>query len=256
MNRIDKTLKEKDNILSIYFTAGYPHLKSTTEIIKNLVSAGTDMIEIGLPFSDPLADGETIQMSSKIALDNGMSTKILFDQLKGIRNHVNIPLIIMGYFNPIFQFGVEEFCKKCNEIGIDGLIIPDLPIDIYFSKYKLIFEKNQLQNIFLITPQTSDERIDYIDKNSGGFIYVVSSSSITGSTNKFNENSLNYFRRLEKMRLSTPKIIGFGISNNENFSIASKYSKGCIVGSAFIKFLKSNGINSIKIFVDEIKNVN
>lgn len=256
MNRIDKTLKEKDNILSIYFTAGYPHLKSTTEIIKNLVSAGTDMIEIGLPFSDPLADGETIQMSSKIALDNGMSTKILFDQLKGIRNHVNIPLIIMGYFNPIFQFGVEEFCKKCNEIGIDGLIIPDLPIDIYFSKYKLIFEKNQLQNIFLITPQTSDERIDYIDKNSGGFIYVVSSSSITGSTNKFNENSLNYFRRLEKMRLSTPKIIGFGISNNENFSIASKYSKGCIVGSAFIKYLKINGINSIKMFVDEIKNVN
>ena len=222
MNRIDKTLKEKDNILSIYFTAGYPHLKSTTEIIKNLVSAGTDMIEIGLPFSDPLADGETIQMSSKIALDNGMSTKILFDQLKGIRNHVNIPLIIMGYFNPIFQFGVEEFCKKCNEIGIDGLIIPDLPIDIYLTKYKPIFEKNQLQNIFLITPQTSEERIEYIDKNSGGFIYVVSSSSITGSTNKFNENSLNYFRRLEKMRLSTPKIIGFGISNNENFSIASK----------------------------------
>ena len=256
MNRIDKTLKEKDNILSIYFTAGYPHLKSTTEIIKNLVSAGTDMIEIGLPFSDPLADGETIQMSSKIALDNGMSTKILFDQLKGIRNHVNIPLIIMGYFNPIFQFGVEEFCKKCNEIGIDGLIIPDLPIDIYLSKYKLIFEKNQLQNIFLITPQTSDERIKYIDKNSAGFIYVVSSSSITGSTNKFNENSLNYFRRLEKMRLSTPKIIGFGISNNENFSIASKYSKGCIVGSAFIKYLKSNGINSIKMFVDKIKNVN
>ena len=256
MNRIDKTLKEKDNILSIYFTAGYPHLKSTTEIIKNLVSAGTDMIEIGLPFSDPLADGETIQMSSKIALDNGMSTKILFDQLKGIRNHVNIPLIIMGYFNPIFQFGVEEFCKKCNEIGIDGLIIPDLPIDIYLTKYKPIFEKNQLQNIFLITPQTSDERIEYIDKNSAGFIYVVSSSSITGSTNKFNENSLNYFRRLENMRLSTPKIIGFGISNNENFSIASKYSKGCIVGSAFIKYLQNNGINSIKMFVDEIKNVN
>ncbi len=256
MNRIDKTLKEKDNILSIYFTAGYPHLKSTNEIIKNLVSAGTDMIEIGLPFSDPLADGETIQMSSKIALDNGMSTKILFDQLKGIRNHVNIPLIIMGYFNPIFQFGVEEFCKKCNEIGIDGLIIPDLPIDIYLTKYKPIFEKNQLQNIFLITPQTSDERIEYIDKNSAGFIYVVSSSSITGSTNKFNENSLNYFRRLEKMRLSTPKIIGFGISNNENFSIASKYSKGCIVGSAFIKYLQNNGINSIKLFVDEIKNVN
>ena len=256
MNRIDKTLKENDNILSIYFTAGYPHLKSTTEIIKNLVSAGTDMIEIGLPFSDPLADGETIQMSSKIALDNGMSTKILFDQLKGIRNHVNIPLIIMGYFNPIFQFGVEEFCKKCNEIGIDGLIIPDLPIDIYLTKYKPIFEKNQLQNIFLITPQTSDERIDYIDKNSGGFIYVVSSSSITGSTNKFNENSLNYFRRLEKMRLSTPKIIGFGISNNENFSIASKYSKGCIVGSAFIKYIQKNGLKNTHNFINQIKKGN
>ena len=179
MNRISKTLKEKDNILSIYFTAGFPELNSTIEIIKNLVSAGVDMIEIGLPFSDPLADGETIQMSSKIALDNGISTNILFEQLKEIRNHVNIPLIIMGYFNPIFQFGVEEFCKKCNEIGIDGLIIPDLPIDIYLSNYKIIFEKNQIQNIFLITPQTSKKRIEYIDRNSDGFLYVVSSSSIT-----------------------------------------------------------------------------
>ena len=253
MNRIDKTLKEKDNILSIYFTAGYPHLKSTTEIIKDLVSAGTDMIEIGLPFSDPLADGETIQMSSKIALENGMSTKILFDQLKEIRNQVNIPLIIMGYFNPIFQFGVEEFCKKCYEIGIDGLIIPDLPIDIYLSNYKRIFEKNQLQNIFLITPQTSKKRIEYIDEISNGFLYVVSSSSITGSTNKFNESSVNYFRKLEKIGLSKPKIIGFGISNNENFSIACKYSKGCIVGSAFIKYIQTNGIKSIGKFIDKIK---
>lgn len=253
MNRISKTLKEKDNILSIYFTAGFPELNSTTEIIKNLVSAGTDMIEIGLPFSDPLADGETIQMSSKIALENGMSTNILFEQLKEIRNHINIPLIIMGYFNPIFQFGVEDFCKKCNEIGIDGLIIPDLPIDVYLSNYKTIFEKNQLQNIFLITPQTSERRIEYIDRNSDGFLYVVSSSSITGSTNKFNENSKNYFRKLEKMNLSTPKIIGFGISNNENFSIASKYSKGCIVGSAFIKYIQSNGIKFISKFTDEIK---
>ena len=256
MNRISKTLKEKDNILSIYFTAGFPELNSTIEIIKNLVSAGTDMIEIGLPFSDPLADGKTIQMSSKIALDNGISTNILFDQLKEIRNHVNIPLIIMGYFNPIFQFGVEEFCKKCNEIGIDGLIIPDLPIDIYLSDYKRIFEKNHLQNIFLITPQTTKKRIEYIDKNSDGFLYVVSSSSITGSTNKFDKNSINYFRELEKMNLTTPKIIGFGISNNENFSIASKYSKGCIVGSAFIKYIYANGVKSIVKFIDEIKTEN
>ena len=256
MNRISKTLKEKDNILSIYFTAGFPELNSTAEIIKNLVSAGTDMIEIGLPFSDPLADGKTIQMSSKIALDNGISTNILFEQLKEIRDHVDIPLIIMGYFNPIFQFGVEEFCKKCNETGIDGLIIPDLPINIYLSDYKRIFEKNQLQNIFLITPQTSKKRIEYIDKNSDGFLYVVSSSSITGSTNKFDKNSINYFRELEKMNLTTPKIIGFGISNNENFYIASKYSKGCIVGSAFIKYIQANGIKSVGKFIDEIKTEN
>ena len=256
MNRISKTLKEKDNILSIYFTAGFPELNSTAEIIKNLVSAGTDMIEIGLPFSDPLADGKTIQMSSKIALDNGISTNILFEQLKEIRDHVDIPLIIMGYFNPIFQFGVEEFCKKCNETGIDGLIIPDLPINIYLSDYKRIFEKNQLQNIFLITPQTSKKRIEYIDKNSDGFLYVVSSSSITGSTNKFDKKSIDYFRELEKMNLTTPKIIGFGISNNENFSIASKYSKGCIVGSAFIKYIHAYGVKSIVKFMDEIKTEN
>ena len=256
MNRISKTLKEKDNILSIYFTAGFPEINSTNEIIKNLVSAGVDMIEIGLPFSDPLADGETIQMSSKIALDNGISTNILFEQLKEIRNHINIPLIIMGYFNPIFQFGVEDFCKKCNEIGIDGLIIPDLPIDIYLSNYKRIFEKNRLQNIFLITPQTSNKRIEYIDKNSDGFLYVVSSSSITGSTNKFDERSINYFKKLEKMNLSTPKIIGFGISNNENFSVASKYSKGCIVGSAFIKYIQKNGLKNIHNFINQIKKGN
>ena len=159
----------------------------------------------------------------------------------------------MGYFNPIFQFGVEEFCKKCNEIGIDGLIIPDLPIDIYLSNYKRIFEKNQLQNIFLITPQTSKKRIEYIDKNSDGFLYVVSSSSITGSTNKFDESSINYFKKLEKMNLSTPKIIGFGISDNENFTTASKYSKGCIVGSAFIKYIQKNGLKNIHNFINQIK---
>ncbi len=256
MNRIDKTLKERDNILSIYFTAGFPELNSTTEIIKSLESAGADMIEIGLPFSDPLADGQTIQMSSKIALDNGMSTKILFEQLKMIRNHVNIPLIIMGYFNPIFRFGVEDFCKKCSEVGIDGLIIPDLPINIYLSDYKRIFKKYELYNMFLITPQTSQKRIEYIDKNSNGFIYVVSSSSITGSTNYFDEKSINYFKRLQKMKLSTPKIIGFGISNNENFIIASKYSQGCIVGSAFIKYIQNSGINSINKFINKIKTGN
>ena len=256
MNRIDKKLKEEGKLLSIYFTAGYPSLNDTVDIIFKLQESGVDMIEIGLPFSDPLADGPTIQDSSTKAIKNGMNTNVLFDQLKGIRDKVSIPLIIMGYFNPILQYGVENFCKKCNEIGIDGLIIPDLPIDIYLSDYKRIFEKNQLQNIFLITPQTSKKRIEYIDKNSDGFLYVVSSSSITGSTNKFDKNSINYFRELEKMNLTTPKIIGFGISNNENFSIACKYSKGCIVGSAFIKYIHANGIKSIVKFMDEIKTEN
>ena len=254
MNRIIKCLKEKDNILSIYFTAGYPKLENTSKIIKTLNRSGVDMIEIGLPFSDPLSDGKTIQMSSKIALENGMNTNLLFEQLKDIREEVNIPLIIMGYLNPIFQFGLESFCEKCMSVGIDGLIIPDLPIDIYLNDYKEIFQKFNLLNNFLVTPQTKTSRIRYIDKHSEGFIYVVSSSSITGSTKKFDRESIDYFNKLENMNLSSPRIIGFGISNNENFSIASRYSKGCIVGSAFIKNIEKNGLESINNFIREIKN--
>ena len=179
MNRIDKKLEEEGKLLSIYFTAGYPNLNDTKDIIIRLQESGVDMIEIGLPFSDPLADGPTIQDSSTIAIKNGMNTNILFDQLKGIRDEVSIPLIIMGYFNPMLQYGVEAFCKKCNEIGIDGLIIPDLPIDYYEENYKALFEENKLYNMFLIPPQTSDKRIRKIDSISNGFIYMVSSSSIT-----------------------------------------------------------------------------
>ena len=172
MNRIDKKLEEEGKLLSIYFTAGYPNLNDTKDIIIRLQESGVDMIEIGLPFSDPLADGPTIQDSSTIAIKNGMNTNILFDQLKGIRDEVSIPLIIMGYFNPMLQYGVEAFCKKCNEIGIDGLIIPDLPIDYYEENYKAMFEKNKLYNMFLIAPQTSDKRIRKIDSISLSLIHI------------------------------------------------------------------------------------
>jgi tryptophan synthase alpha chain len=190
MNRIDKKLNKEGKLLSIYFTAGYPSLNDTEEIIIKLEESGVDMIEIGLPFSDPLADGPTIQDSSTEAIKNGMNSKVLFDQLKNIRSKVSIPLIIMGYFNPILQYGVKSFCEKCSEIGIDGLIIPDLPINYFETNYKSIFKDNGLHNMFLIAPQTSQERIRYIDKISNGFIYMVSSSSVTGSKNSFDSNKL------------------------------------------------------------------
>ena len=253
MNRIDKKLKEKGKLLSIYFTAGYPNLDDTVDIIFKLQESGVDMIEIGLPFSDPLADGPTIQDSSTKAIKNGMNTNVLFDQLKGIRDKVSIPLIIMGYFNPILQFGVEKFCKKCNEIGIDGLIIPDLPIDYYEANYKSIFEENRLYNMFLIAPQTLDERIQKIDSISNGFIYMVISSSITGSKNSFSPEQINYFERIEKMNLKTPRIIGFGVGNKQTFNTVVKYSKGAIIGSAFIKNLHENGIDSIASYIGSIR---
>jgi len=253
MNRIDKKLKEEGKLLSIYFTAGFPNLNDTADIIIKLQESGVDMIEIGLPFSDPLADGPTIQDSSMSAINNGMNTDTLFNQLKDIRDKVSIPLIIMGYFNPILQYGVEKFCKKCNEIGIDGLIIPDLPIDYYLENYKSIFEQNKLYNMFLIAPQTSNERIRKIDLISKGFIYMVSSSSITGSKNSFSSEQINYFERIEKMNLNTPRIIGFGVGNKETFNATVNYSKGAIIGSAFIKNLDEKGIDSIDSFIKSIR---
>ena len=252
MNRINQKLKENKKLLSIYFTAGYPKIDDTVSIIQNLEKSGVDMIEIGLPFSDPLADGPTIQASSTQALKNGMTTEVLFDQLKDIRQSVSIPLIIMGYFNPMLQYGVEAFCKKCKELGIDGLIIPDLPVDVYHDQYKSIFEKYGLINVFLITPQTSDERIRYIDSVSNGFIYMVSSASTTGTRSGFGEEQTNYFKRIADMNLNNTQIVGFGISNNKTFKQATAYAKGAIIGSAFIKHLTNNGIKKIDSFVKEI----
>jgi tryptophan synthase alpha chain len=253
MNRIQSKLQEDKKLLSIYFTAGYPNINDTVSIIEDLENNGVDMIEIGLPFSDPLADGPTIQKSSTQALKNGMTTEKLFQQLKDIRQTVKIPLIIMGYFNPILQYGVEEFCKKCEEIGIDGLIIPDLPVDIYSEKYQTIFEKHKLVNVFLITPQTSEDRIRFIDSISNGFIYMVSSASVTGSTSGFGQDTRAYFKRINDLKLKNPQVVGFGINDNQSFKIATEYSNGAIIGSAFIKHLNKNGIGNISEFVKNIR---
>jgi len=237
-NRITSLFERKDkNILSIYFTAGYPELKDTLTIITEPQKSGIDLIEIGMPFSDPVADGPVIQHSSEIALKNGMTINLLFEQLKGIRKSISIPLILMGYLNPVMQYGIENFCKKCQEIGVDGTIIPDLPLEIYETEYKEIFIEYSLSNIFLVTPQTSDERIRKIDSLSTGFIYMVSSSSITGVKGVVNEEQISYFERISKMMLSSKLLIGFGISDKDSFEKASGFANGAIIGSAFIKAL-------------------
>lgn len=254
MNRIKQKLQENKKIISIYFSAGYPNLDDTVQIIKELENSGVDMIEIGLPFSDPLADGPVIQESSTRALQNGMTTQLLFDQLSDIRESVKIPLIIMGYFNPVMQYGVEAFCKKCQEIGIDGIILPDLPVAIFVAEYQELFKKYGLINIFLITPQTSDDRIRYIDSVSDGFIYMVSSASVTGGNSaEFGVNENNYFKRIADMKLHNPQIVGFGIHNKATFEQATQFAKGAIIGSAFINDLTEKGIMNINSFIDSIK---
>ncbi|MEM8763512.1 MAG: tryptophan synthase subunit alpha [Bacteroidota bacterium] len=253
MNRINQKLKEDKKLLSIYFTAGYPDLNDTVQVIQDLEKSGVDMIEIGLPFSDPLADGPTIQESSTAALHNGMHTELLFEQLSDIRKTVQIPLIVMGYFNPMLQYGVAAFCKRCHEIGIDGIIMPDLPLDVYQNEYEAIYKKYGLINVFLITPQTSDARIQEIDKASDGFIYMVSSASTTGAKSGFGGTQEAYFNRIAAMGLKNPQIVGFGISNAETFGQATQKAKGAIIGSAFIKHLTANGTGSISEFVREIR---
>ena len=247
-NRITALFKRKDeNILSIYFTAGYPELNDTLKIISQLEKSGADLVEIGMPFSDPVADGPVIQQSSETALKNGMTVHLLFDQLKEIRKKVSIPLILMGYLNPVLQYGIEDFCKKCKEIGIDGTIIPDLPLEIYETEYKEIFEQNSLSNIFLVTPQTSDERIRKIDALSTGFIYLVSSSSTTGVKGAVNEEQLSYFERILTMNLRSKRLIGFGIYDKSSFEKASGYANGAIIGSAFVKALEGEGKIETKV---------
>ena len=255
-NRINRLFKHKPrNILSVYFTAGYPGIDDTRPTIETLSACGVDLIEIGIPFSDPVADGPTIQASSQAALDNGMTLTKLFSQIKDIRKSVDIPLILMGYVNPILQFGLEEFCKNARSAGIDGLIVPDLPMQEYLEQYKVLFDQNALHNIFLISPQTSPERIRLIDENTDGFIYMVSSASITGAKSGITPEQERYFERINAMNLKNPTLIGFGISNKATFDKACAYARGAIIGSAFIKSLdKEKDLKgSITDFIHTIK---
>ncbi|MDG1684712.1 MAG: tryptophan synthase subunit alpha [Flavobacteriaceae bacterium] len=253
MNRINKTLNQDKKLLSIYFTAGFPELEDTVPILEQLQEAGVDMIELGLPFSDPLADGPTIQESSTQALRNGMTTDKLFSQLEGIRNRIHVPLIVMGYYNPMMQYGVERFCKRCQQVGIDGLIIPDLPADVFQEQHQKLFQQYGLLNMFLITPQTPDQRIRYIDDLSEGFIYMVSSAATTGAQGSFGDTQQHYFQRIADMKLQSKLLVGFGISNAETYQAAVAHSQGAIIGSAFIKHLEANGNQSVHEFVKTIR---
>lgn len=256
-NRIIELFNNKTSeILSIFFTAGFPKLNDTKTILESLEKSGADFVEIGMPYSDPLADGETIQRSNKVALDNGMTLELLFEQLVDIRKTVSMPLILMGYLNPVEQFGVERFCQKAVEIGIDGLILPDLPIDLYVEQYKPMFDKYNLSNVLLITPQTSEERIRMIDDNTEGFIYMVSDNSITGKTSDgVSDKRLAYFNRIQDMNLKNPTVMGFGIHDKATFQTACEFSKGAIIGSAFIRLLESSDDleDDIEGFVKGIK---
>ncbi len=238
MNRIQQLFKDKkEKILSVYFTAGFPKLDDTVPTLQILESKGVDLIEVGVPFSDPLADGVVIQNSSQQALKNGMSIRKLFDQLTGIRDSVKIPLVMMGYLNPILQFGFEKFCSECNRVGVDGMIIPDLPMADFLNEYKIIAEKYKLEFIFLITPETSEDRIREIDSHTDGFIYMVSSAAVTGTQSSF-DNRIDYFNRINAMNLKNPRLIGFGISNKSTLDTVNQYASGAIIGSAFIKTLQ------------------
>jgi tryptophan synthase alpha chain len=253
-NRINTRMADPKKVLSIYFTAGYPEKEDTTKVLQQLQDSGVDLVEIGLPFSDPLADGPTIQDSSTTALKNGMSTQLLFDQLKDIRKSIHIPLIVMGYFNPMLQYGVDAFLKECAQIGIDGIIMPDLPLAEYKQHYAAMYEKYGIKNIFLITPQTSDARIREIDKASDSFIYLVSTASVTGSKSGFGPEQEAYFERIANMKLKNPLVVGFGIHDAHTFTQATKHTSGAIIGSAFINFLEQKGIDKVGEFISTIKN--
>ena len=255
MNRLNQLFATKEeNLLSIYFTAGYPELNTTVDIAEALEKAGADFLEIGFPYSDPVADGPTIQHSSQTSLDNGMTLSLLFEQLKDLRSRVSIPVLLMGYVNPIVQYGVERFCKAAAAAGVDGIIVPDLPMYEYEMLYSNHFEDNGLSNIFLVTPQTSAERIRKIDELSNSFIYLLSSSSITGGNLQLTDNIESYYTRIKAMQLKNPIIIGFGISDNRSFNKACQYANGAIVGSAFVKLLEQeNYLHKIPAFINGIK---
>lgn len=255
MNSIQDIFNQKENdLLSIFFTAGFPKLDDTTKIIAELSNSGVNFIEVGLPYSDPLADGPTIQHSSDVALKNGMNLDVVFKQLESIKDSNKTPLVLMGYLNQIIKYGEDKFCKKVKDCGIDTVIIPDLPMVEYENHYQQLFKNYGITNVFLITPHTSDERIRKIDSLSDAFIYVVASASITGAKGEVSEEQINYFKRIQAMNLQSKLIVGFGISDHKTFSTACEYANGAIIGSAFIKELEKKGVEGIGDFVKTVKN--
>lgn len=257
MNKLQQKLNDKkENLLTIYFTAGYPQLNDTGTIIKELEAAGADLVEVGMPFSDPVADGPTIQQSNLKALQNGMSLKVLFEQLKAIKNEVNIPILLMGYINPVWKYGVENFMASCSESGVSGLILPDIPLDEYLGSYQALYRKYDLSSVFLITPQSNDERIRAYDEACNGFIYMVSSASTTGAGKTVDrEKQLDYFKRVKSLQLKNPTQIGFNIKDRSSFEYATQHANGGIIGSAFIKKLTEAGELKTKVndFVRSIR---
>jgi len=250
-NRINQLFSgKKENILSIYFTAGYPHLDDTLPIMSELQSQGVNMVEVGIPFSDPMADGPVIQASGNAALKNGMSLKILFSQLEGMRPEITMPVLLMGYLNVVMQYGLEAFCRDCQKAGVDGIILPDLPMKEYLEEYKPMMDRYGLAMVLLITPDTSDERIRAIDEHTSSFIYMVSSASTTGAQTSFNDSKQAYFRRINAMGLKNPRLIGFGISNKATLDAAFANASGAIIGSRFVECLTKT--NSIKEAVNTL----
>lgn len=241
MNRINQLFtKKQHDILSIYFCAGHPTLDATLSTLRALQEGGVDLVEIGIPFSDPMADGPTIQDAATKALRNGMTLRKLFAQLKDVREEIHIPLLLMGYLNVIYHYGFENFCRQCRDCGIDGAIIPDLPFDLYLNTYKPIADRYDLRIIMLITPETSEQRIRLIDQNTNGFIYQVSTDATTGAQKTFGPQTISYFQRIQSMQLANPTLVGFGISNKATREAACQYSAGCIIGSKFVKLLDTS----------------
>lgn len=252
MNRIDHLFaQKKKNVLNVYCTAGYPHLNSTVEVLTALQQNGADLIEIGMPYSDPIADGPVIQQSNMVALENGMSISILFEQLKSVRATIDLPIILMGYMNPILQYGLEKFCAEAEAVGVDGIILPDLPMYEFETTYQQLFEKHHLKFIFLVTPETGEERIRKIDSLCSGFLYAVSSSSTTGNNKAITDQSA-YFKKLQDMKLNNPILVGFGIKDKATFQAACTYTNGAIIGSAYIKALQNT--NNIQASTKEFLN--
>ncbi len=235
-NRLDTLFERKaGDVLAVYFTAGYPRLDITRDTILQLDAAGADLIEIGIPFSDPLADGPTIQASSKAAIDGGMTLSLLFRQLEDIRNHTQIPLVLMGYLNPVMRFGMDDFCRRCRETGVDGIILPDMPLSFFLARYQPVFADYGLHPIFLVTPQTGDARMRELEAASGGFLYAVSMATTTGGTGGFGAEQVAYFNRLKGLGLQKPILAGFGIADHPSFRTACDHLSGAVVGSAFIR---------------------